>query len=171
MAFRRHLLSSHCRDELTRWALTKGAQTMRLDDLATQLRVSRTPVREAARDLEMIGLVHNVRYVGFRPSFLGPHEMQQRTLILGSALLNGFPPAGLDLHERIATCAHGSWAAYSWDALQAWPECAHQWGIDLRPHSLALARIVAKAEQAETPEELGSAVLALHEVLLEARRN
>ncbi len=75
-----------------RWALTPAVRPERMEDLAADFGVSRTPVRDALRALESIGLVKSTPYRGVDPLFTGRPELLQRIRILAAAAAVGFGP-------------------------------------------------------------------------------
>jgi len=74
------LLSSILRGEYRR------GQRLRLDTIATDMRVSRTPVREALVPLETLRLVHVQRYVGVIIANWGVENMVERLRIIQNML-------------------------------------------------------------------------------------
>jgi len=124
---RRDLLTNQATEVLIGRALQPGPGEYRINVLAEELGVSRTPIREGLRTLEMIGL-YEVRWGSTWARFDGPADIHQRARVLSAAIGAGAEPRGISDAARIISCVGGSWGWWSWRVLARWVRVAHLWG-------------------------------------------
>jgi GntR family transcriptional regulator, rspAB operon transcriptional repressor len=78
------------RDMIVELEIPPGARLVE-SDLATRLRVSKTPIREAIALLETDALVHIAPYRGATVRWLSEHEMEEQRFLIDAVELPAFP--------------------------------------------------------------------------------